>query len=46
MKNVPGWEVGKGVYSKRWMKPTPGLVEMNCVESSHSHSFINHDSEK
>lgn len=29
MKDVPGWEVGKNVYSKRWMEPTPGLAEMN-----------------
>lgn len=29
MKNVPGWEAGKSVYSKRWMEPTPGLAEMN-----------------
>jgi len=29
MKNVPGWEVGKQIYSKRWMKPTPGIADMN-----------------
>lgn len=29
MKNVPNWEVGKQIYSKRWMKPTPGIADMN-----------------
>ncbi len=29
MRNVPNWEVGKNIYSRRWMEPTPGLAEMN-----------------
>ena len=44
MKNVPGWEAGKNVYSKRWMPPTPGLVELNDVTDAGA--FVNANKDK